>query len=710
MHNATPADYVALVERESDLSDGVPIIPVTGLRLAAAVQASGRNAQDVLGTFPNGRTVTVEALAEVALLAGCRPDYMPIVVTAFEIMLEPQFPIGLFTGSHVSHFPYLVVNGPIRERIALNCRYNLYGPGSRANSTIGRALRLGLIGFAGAPTAADDRTPIASAYKFACVIGEDEENSPWAPLHTTLGFDASDSTVMLFAAEQPGNINHQMSADPECLLESMAEELRTVARFRRLDAQLPEGGFAPKSVIVLGEDHRGYFRDAGWTRERMQDYLAAITHRNAGKIRQAGYSQDPRMKGVADADPVRPYNGPQDFIILAGGSGGGRTMSGAAVYGEIRKIPETAAGASLPAGSMPPVTIDDYSLLVDRYIDQGMTDGWPVLPPDSESVDRMIAASGRDAEQEVGRAHWRPDPITIRDVAINAHMAGCLPEYMPLLVPMFELLFSPETATMGISGSAASTGGHACFFLIRGPIVQQLGINSGAGLFGPGTRVNVTIGRAIRMAMMNLAGLKPALGDRSTLGQPYKYGAVLAESEDAPWGHLDVGLELGPKESGIALIWTHHTRLTIQEETDDPERLLRAIVDECSTVQQFDSPSGRSPGETEPTPVNRSWKQRMDNSPFAMMLSRGHRQVFAQAGWSREKLQSRFSESIGRTVADIRKGGLETSIRLDYGLEDDVFVRMFKRPDLIKIISAGGEGGATLAAQIISMFTKKFGG
>ena len=495
---------LSLFSGAADLADGIPTLPVSAERRDRALAASGRPVGDVIGRFPDHEPFTVAELAEIALLAGCREDVMPVLIAAFEIMTDARFPIALFTSSRGSFFPYLIVNGPIRHELGINCRSNVFGPGFRPNATIGRAVRLGLARFAGAAMNADGPSALGTAYRFTCVVGEDEENSPWTPLHGDVGMAAQDSSVMVLAARQPGHVTHQLAINPAELASAFADELIVSHCFQGFDVELPAGGYAPKAILTIGEDHRGYFRDAGWDRARLKTHLHAVAERNEQWVRDGGYTLAAPFAPHRRANgAVSPYGTPDDFLVVSAGSGGGRSMIGSAVYGDIRRIVPVAAAsavASPAAGS--PATIDDYDTLVARYMDAGATDGWPIIPPDAAGVAELVAATGRPATDEIGGAPWRPNPVTIGDAAINAYMAGCGPELMPLLAPMFEKLFGPESQA-GLGGMAASTGGYNCWFVIHGPIAKQLGINSGNGLFGPGSNANVALGRAIRLAMMN---------------------------------------------------------------------------------------------------------------------------------------------------------------------------------------------------------------
>lgn len=693
----TSSDYRKMAIDSSPLSDGIVQLPVTPARLAAML--SGHRGATVLGTFANGRVATIEDVARVALIAGCRPDHMPVLIAAFSILLSPNFPLALFTQSRGSFYPYVIVNGPIREKIELNCRMSVFGPGFRANATIGRALRLGLVHLAGAPSGEEDPSALGTPYRYTCVIGEDEDNSPWPPFQTTLGVDLGLSTVTVLAALHPGHVTQQCSVQPEELLRSYADELTVASSFQALDVEIPTEGFRPKAVIAIGDDHRGFFQAAGWSRERMQRFLHEVTTRRAGTLRAAGFSSDPRVAGASDDDLIHAYSDPSDFIILAAGSGGGRVMVTPAIYGDTRVIEDQPEPGQFPAASASPNTLDEFAAVIDRYLDGGLTDGWPVLPPDTEGVAPLIAATGRNPADIVGGAPWRPQPVTVQDIAINALMAGLGSEQMPLFLSMMELMFAPET-DLGIGATACSTHGYVCWFVVQGPIAAELGLKSGNALFGPGHAATMALGRATRLAMMNLAGLKPNLADRACLGQAAKYGVVFTESDAGPWGQAELGWTLRTGQSGITMLWGQHARITVNHDALSAETLLRGVAENIATIQTFDSLSARSPGATEMAAGTEAMVSIVLNRSLAVVLSAGHQDVLRKAGWSRRKVQEFLSERAGRTVEEIRKMGYGVSpfIRHDQAASD--FIRPYP-PERIFLIAAGGRGGATMTWPVL---------
>ena len=170
---------------------------------------------------------------------------------------------------------------------------------------------------------------------------------------------------------------------------------------------------------------------------------------------------------------------------------------------------------------------DDIFEAVEALYDLGWTDGLPVLPPTTEKVAEFLAAGGRDGSELVGELPERRREITAEKVAANAVMAGCRPEYMPVVLAATEAMLAPP---FNLVGPSSSMGGAAVLVIVNGPVVQELGINARNNLFGPGNRANSTIGRAIRLILMNACAAIPGLYDRSVIGHPGKFSYCIAEA------------------------------------------------------------------------------------------------------------------------------------------------------------------------------------
>ena len=206
-------DAVEVVEYYFDQgwTDGLPVVPPTVDRVAEFLDAAGRSASDIVGTEPTkGRVITAEKMAINAVMAGCRPEYFPVVVAAIEAMSEPQFNLHAISVSTMGAAVMTVVSGPIARELSLNSGVNVFGPGNRANATIGRAVRLVMMNVTGAEPGELDKATLGHAGKYTWCIAEAEEASPWEPLHVERGFDHDQSAVSVFAGLSP----FQTSLDP----------------------------------------------------------------------------------------------------------------------------------------------------------------------------------------------------------------------------------------------------------------------------------------------------------------------------------------------------------------------------------------------------------------------------------------------------------------------------------------------------------------
>jgi hypothetical protein len=186
---------------------------------------------------------------------------------------------------------------------------------------------------------------------------------------------------------------------------------------------------------------------------------------------------------------------------------------------------------------------NSFDAIQDYYEEQGWTDGLPVVPATEDLVQKMLGAYGEDPSRSLGVIQPRNAQVTLEKVAINAVMAGCRPEYFPVVEAAVKAILKPE---FNVAGCQATTGGAAPVIIVNGPIARQLGINGDAGCFGPGYRANAAIGRALRLVVRNVAGLIPGDMDKATLAMPGRYTFCFAENEErSPWEsrHVEIGLD-----------------------------------------------------------------------------------------------------------------------------------------------------------------------
>ena len=220
---------------------------------------------------------------------------------------------------------------------------------------------------------------------------------------------------------------------------------------------------------------------------------------------------------------------------------------------------------------------DDVLAAIDYCYEQGWTDGLPVVPPETGRVEAMMAMEGRPPETVLAHHPATGLELTIRAAAVNAVMAGCLPEYFPVIVAAFEAM---DREPFNFHASSVSTGGSGHLLIVSGPVVEEIGMNASGNLFGPGNRANATIGRAVRLALLNVFRTVPGLADRSTQGHPGKYSFCIAERADRnPWPPLCE--ELGYPE-GVSSVTVYAGAGFMNVENhggNTPEAILEAMAD-----------------------------------------------------------------------------------------------------------------------------------
>ena len=195
---------------------------------------------------------------------------------------------------------------------------------------------------------------------------------------------------------------------------------------------------------------------------------------------------------------------------------------------------------------------DDYELIQSWFMDQGWGDGLPIAPPTLGRVERMLRGTGMPPDHIVSEIPPNYGSATVERVAINSVMAGCLPEYLPVVLAAVEAISDPAFNLYGIQ---ATTHSCAPLVIVNGPIRESLGMNSSSGAYGPGWRSNATIGRAVRLVLLNIGGGYPGTGDMSTQGAPSKYTYCIAENEEAnPWLPLHVERGFQKDESTVTVL------------------------------------------------------------------------------------------------------------------------------------------------------------
>jgi hypothetical protein len=258
---------------------------------------------------------TVEKIAINAVMAGCKPEYLPVVLAVVEAACTDAFNMhGLLCTTFFSG-PVIVVNGPIAARIGMNSGINCFGQGNRANSTIGRALQLVVRNVGGGIPGGIDRATFGSPGKLTFCFAEDEAGSPWEPLSVERGFARGASTVSLFAGHGPSAIVDQISRTPESLARTFAAQLRGVSH--------PKLVMGMGAVLVVSPEHARVFATAGWTKARLRAELDALLLINGDELaRGAGGIDEGVPAALAAGRRLPKFRAGDLAIVHAGGSAG----------------------------------------------------------------------------------------------------------------------------------------------------------------------------------------------------------------------------------------------------------------------------------------------------------------------------------------------------------------------------------------------------
>jgi hypothetical protein len=296
-------------------TDGLPIVPPTADAVARFLAAAKLDAADVIGVEPvRRRSITAEKVAIAAVMAGCLPEYMPVVAAIMRAMCRPEYALHGSTASTGGSAPFIVVNGPIRQALGMNATHNVLANASRANATIGRSVRLILINVLGGIPGQLDRSTLGHLGKFTFCVAEDEEDSPWLPLSVERGVPAGASAVTALQVESPHQIMNEWTHDPREILDTYAAAMRS----NLLTYSIWEGNYA----LVIPKQHREIFAAAGWSKQNIRDYIFEVARVKRSEWRAVGKAA---VAGRQDEDKVyRALRSPDDLLVIAaGGPAGG---------------------------------------------------------------------------------------------------------------------------------------------------------------------------------------------------------------------------------------------------------------------------------------------------------------------------------------------------------------------------------------------------
>ena len=292
-------------------TDGLPIIPPTPQSVQAFVAAAQRPAGELIGNPlpPRKGRATVEVIAVNAIMAGCRPEYMPVLIAAVEGLTDPGFPLELMQVTTNPMTPFLLVNGPVRQRLEINYGTGCLGPGWRANATIGRAVRLLMYNVGGALPGVYSKVSFGSPLRYSYICGENEEENPWTPFHVERGYAREQSTVTVFKASNFCNISGGEGVGSDEILQHIAANMPSMY------------GGGDGVLLLLGVNHARSLHEAGLSKDDIRRKLWALARLPANLFAK-NYAETEREAGRGDASTVWRARAPEDiYLAVAGGPG-----------------------------------------------------------------------------------------------------------------------------------------------------------------------------------------------------------------------------------------------------------------------------------------------------------------------------------------------------------------------------------------------------
>ncbi len=308
---------------------------------------------------------------------------------------------------------------------------------------------------------------------------------------------------------------------------------------------------------------------------------------------------------------------------------------------------------------------DDALAAIEYCYEQGWTDGLPVVPPEVGRIEAMVAMEGRPPETVLATHPATGRECTVLSAAVNAVMAGCLPEYFPVIVAALEAANEPG---YNFHASTASTGGSAQMLIVSGPAVTDLGMNGAGNVFGPGNRANATIGRAMRLIVMNVFQMIPGISDQSTQGHPGKYSLCIAERADrCPWAPLHVEQGYGEDISSVTVFAGAGFCNVENHGGNTPESILDCVADSMANLGAITA--GQS----------------------VVILSPEHAEIVAGTGWSRADAREYLFDHAKRSVAEMQSVAKFVPREYERQGREDMHRGMVA--DDILITVAGGDAG-----------------
>ena len=311
------------------------------------------------------------------------------------------------------------------------------------------------------------------------------------------------------------------------------------------------------------------------------------------------------------------------------------------------------------------------------FFDKPWSDGLPVVPPTEERIIQMLSGTKRSPEESIGQIPPALEEATIYTVGVHAVMAGCKPEYLPILISAMEAILDER---LNMNSIQAMMRGGAPLLMVNGPYAKKIGLHGGGGCFGPGFRANATIGRAIRLILHNLGGGIPGVASSTCFGAPSRFAYCIAENEEqSPWEPYSVTKGFALEDNVITIVPCEGPIQVWDDVSQEPERLFITLGDTMSCM-----------GAT----------NIYAQAQMVVVLSVQHAKMCSDAGLSKEDVHRQLCKTAGRKLGHIKRGGIW---RGEEGLgrwpfpvdpnDDEFFIPAVSRPEDLHLIVAGGWPG-----------------
>ena len=312
---------------EQEWSDGLPVIPPTPEGVERILAGTARDRHELIGIIPPGwGKATVERIAINALMAGCKPDYMPVLIAAVQAVTDERYRLQGSQGTTDCIAPLLTINGPVTQQLGFQSTAGCFGHGARANATVGRAINLMLLTLGGAIPGKIKKSTLSQPGTYSFCIAENAAASPWEPLHVERGFAPQSSTVTALAAAPMSQVSDHCNGTAEGILTTLCDSMAVLG-----NCALYRGS---ESVVTFPPEFAVVFDREGWSKQDVKQYIHTHARRPVKDLRQGGEWNDETLMHVSpdidltdDATTLSAVHNPDDLLVLIAGGEAGRWMS-----------------------------------------------------------------------------------------------------------------------------------------------------------------------------------------------------------------------------------------------------------------------------------------------------------------------------------------------------------------------------------------------